>query len=259
MQNPLPSSRLHVVVPVLLCLLLAVGCQSTRKPAEASARGNVDTAGWETPAAAHPDQAEMEEIRRRNQELSARVSDLSEKVKEMQEAESASAALPVAPAEPRVPAAASRVAVSSADADRLAAAVRKAGISDLEVSVSDRGETLVLLPGSLAFRAGSADLMKSARTRLKRLAEVLRATSPGVSLRIEGHTDSDPIRKSHWESNHQLSGARASAVAKYFVRSLGWSDARTSARGYGADRPVATNSTREGKARNRRIEIVLVP
>ena len=268
MPNPQRESRFRVVLPVLLCLLATVACQSTPEPVEAPARGDIDTAGWETPPAVPPvsaaNQAEMEEIRRKNQDLSDQVKVLSAKMIELnaREAAPAPAPDPVAPPEPRPVAGTARVdaaAEAAIDARRLEAAIRQAGISDLDVSVSADGETFVRLPGSLSFRAGSADLMKPARTRLARLVEVLRATYPAVGLRIEGHTDSDPIRKSNWEDNHHLSSARAGAVSKFFVRTLGWSDANVSSRGYGADDPVATNSTREGKAQNRRIEIVLVP
>jgi chemotaxis protein MotB len=255
MQKPPRDSRLLVLFPVLLCLLATVACQSTPEPAEPPARADVAT--WETPTPAGASQAEMEAIRQKNRDLAKSVDEIRRKMDEFKNREPA----PVAPpAEPRpTPAAVPAEIDPEIDAARLAAAIRQAGIADLEVTASRTGETLVRLSGSLAFRAGSADLMRPARTRLSRLAEVLEKTYPGVRLRVEGHTDSDPIRKSKWESNQQLSAARAGAVSQFFVGTLGWPDAQISSRGFGADVPVATNSTREGKAQNRRIEIVLVP
>ena len=100
--------------------------------------------------------------------------------------------------------------------------------------------------------------MKGAKERLAALSPVLRSVCPDVRLRFDGHTDSDPIRKSKWSSNQELSEARASAVAAHFTSALGWAPSSISIRGFGAERPITTNSTRAGKARNRRVEIVLL-
>jgi chemotaxis protein MotB len=75
---------------------------------------------------------------------------------------------------------------------------------------------------------------------------------------VEGHTDSDPIKKSKWESNAALSAARAQAVAACLVKECDFPGDAVSTTGYGSTRPITDNDTREAKARNRRIELVLV-
>jgi chemotaxis protein MotB len=90
---------------------------------------------------------------------------------------------------------------------------------------------------------------------LDKLGDVLSAerTHPVV---VEGHTDSEPIATSQFPSNWELSGARASAVIRTFV-SDGVSRGRVSGALYGSENPTATNSTPEGRSRNRRVDVIL--
>ena len=90
------------------------------------------------------------------------------------------------------------------------------------------------------------------------LCSVLLREYPDARVRAEGHTDSDPIRKSAWRDNLELSEARARAVASFMVGRGGLPRDHVESVGYGERRPVAANTTREGKARNRRVEIVLL-
>jgi chemotaxis protein MotB len=75
-------------------------------------------------------------------------------------------------------------------------------------------------------------------------------------VRVVGHTDSQPIRTAQYPSNWQLSGARAAAVVQNFAAD-GVLAQRMSLSGYAAERPAATNSTAQGRARNRRVDVVL--
>jgi flagellar motor protein MotB len=251
--------RLPIAVLLVTVLLLAA-CQSTPGAADPADKGDVDTRGWETPNAtpaadSSSHQREMEEFRRQNKELRKQVAQLSDKVEEMKDA------APPEPAPQAEPEEAAPVAPETvnASAETLYRAMKNDGLSDLEVTQDEAGHPVVILPGSISFRAGQADLMATARARLARLAGIIQRLYPDVTLRIEGHTDSDPIRKSKWESNQVLSQARAAAVGKHLVAVVGWPDRQLETRGFGADKPIATNATREGKARNRRVEIVLVP
>lgn len=90
-----------------------------------------------------------------------------------------------------------------------------------------------------------------------RLAEVLRSI-PDRSFQVEGHTDNVPIRTKQYPSNWELAAARALTVVKTMVES-GMPPERVSAASYGEHRPAAPNDTEEGRAQNRRIEIVVVP
>jgi chemotaxis protein MotB len=75
---------------------------------------------------------------------------------------------------------------------------------------------------------------------------------------IEGHTDNDPIKKSGWKSNWELSTARALSVLHY-LSEQSVNEPRLSAIGYGEYRPVASNDIKDGRQKNRRVEIVILP
>ncbi|MFQ5843549.1 MAG: flagellar motor protein MotB [Planctomycetota bacterium] len=126
------------------------------------------------------------------------------------------------------------------------------------VSVQDRGDgvSAIILASDLTFSSGRADLSKKAMTTLGRLAKVLKETSGIDEVRVEGHTDSDPIRKSGWKSNEALSLARAENVRRYLV-ARGVQTSLLKVEGLGAARPVAGNDTKANKARNRRVEIIV--
>ena len=147
-------------------------------------------------------------------------------------------------------------AMPAATVDGRAIADQLDGVEGVKVSTRPDGATIVL-SSDVNFRSGQADLSKAAEGALKRVANVLQ-TSGGVNrIRIEGHTDSDPIRRSGWSSNEELSRARAERV-QAFLLNQGVSADMLQVAGYGAERPVAPNSTGEGKAANRRVEIIVV-
>lgn len=107
------------------------------------------------------------------------------------------------------------------------------------------------IAGNLLFDSGSATLKPTARQTLDGIASEIRSKYRGASIRVEGHTDSDPIRRSKWKTNDALSQARADAVAKYLA-TKGIPASRIEAMGYGSSRPKAT------KAASRRVDIVVL-
>jgi chemotaxis protein MotB len=125
----------------------------------------------------------------------------------------------------------------------------------LTVTPSREG-IIISLSGSLLFDSGRADLRPEGVQVLKVLGEELRKMPNDV--RVEGHTDNVPIHTALYASNWELSAARAVAVARYLSEVAGVAPGRLSAVGYGEFRPVADNSTREGRARNRRADIVIL-
>jgi chemotaxis protein MotB len=131
------------------------------------------------------------------------------------------------------------------------------GIGGVEVEQGTRGEITVRVPGDVLFASGKVDLKSSAKTTLAQVARVLKSDYAGKNVRVEGHSDSDPIKKSKWKDNLELSSQRAMAVARY-LSSQGVGAKRVSAVGRGEHHPRASNSTRAGKAQNRRVEIVVV-
>src|SRR5580658_5083985 len=106
------------------------------------------------------------------------------------------------------------------------------------------------------YESGSANLRPSAKDAIDRLATVLKARTE--SLRIEGHTDNVPIHTGRFESNWELSTARASDLIKVFVERYAFEPRRLSAAGYAEFHPVASNATPDGRARNRRVDIVIL-
>jgi outer membrane protein OmpA-like peptidoglycan-associated protein len=145
---------------------------------------------------------------------------------------------------------------------------RKAAASDLRAAASeqkaadatdalarfaakeDERGTVITLSGSVLFQSNDAELLPASLTRLDQVADAL--VSQGRSVVVEGYTDS----KGSASSNMTLSRLRAESVRRYLV-SRGLPRERIESRGMGADRPVAANSTTEGRANNRRVEIVL--
>lgn len=136
---------------------------------------------------------------------------------------------------------------------------RQQQLEDIQgVSVTQGTETInVRVPGDILFASGQASLKPASRNTLQQVARILQRDYANNTIRIEGHTDSDPIRKSDWRDNYHLSEARAIAVRDYLA-SQGVSRARMSIVAMGPDSPVASNSTSAGKAQNRRVEIVVV-
>ncbi len=125
----------------------------------------------------------------------------------------------------------------------------------VELKVSREG-LIVSLREIGFYESASADLRPSAKDAIDRLAAVLKARTE--SLRIEGHTDNVPIHTGRYRSNWELSTARASDLIKVFVERYAFEPRRLSAAGYAEFHPVAPNTTPDGRARNRRVDIVIL-
>ena len=125
----------------------------------------------------------------------------------------------------------------------------------LEIAVDGRGLVLSL-PEQATFPLGTADVTPAARELITRLADKI-VQLPNL-IRVEGHTDDVPIRTARYASNWELSTARASAVVALLIGSVGIDPARLSAAGYGEFHPRVPNSSPENRARNRRIDLVVM-
>lgn len=126
-----------------------------------------------------------------------------------------------------------------------------------EIHENADGGATIILASDITFRPGRADLNRSAEATLSRVVRALKETDGVRSVRIEGHTDSDPIRKSGWSDNKELSLARAKRVRMYLVAN-GINEEVLEVEGRGASVPVESNATKAGKAKNRRVEIILM-
>ncbi len=113
------------------------------------------------------------------------------------------------------------------------------------------GVITVRVPGDVLFEPGKIDLKSSSKKTLDQIAAVLKKEYAGKTIRVEGYTDTDPISKSKWTDNLDLSLERAAAVHR-FLQSKGLSGNRMYAAGFGEFRPRST------KDKSRRVEIVVL-
>lgn len=122
-----------------------------------------------------------------------------------------------------------------------------------------KGTVTVTLENSILFDSGKAALKQATISELDHIRSVLRdGRYAGKPIDVVGHTDTDPIRKTKdkWKDNLELSAQRALSVARYLI-GKGIADEDIRAVGCGASRPVDSNATSAGKAKNRRVEIVV--
>ncbi|MBM4282526.1 MAG: endoflagellar motor protein [Deltaproteobacteria bacterium] len=126
----------------------------------------------------------------------------------------------------------------------------------LNVKIID-GRMVVALASDILFPSASAALSKEGRAAIDEVAVVL-ASIPDRRFQVEGHTDDLPIKTAQFPSNWELAAARALTVTRAMV-DAGLPEARVSAASYGAAKPAVTSATPEGRAQNRRIEVVVVP
>ncbi|MGQ9659003.1 MAG: flagellar motor protein MotD [Thermochromatium sp.] len=114
----------------------------------------------------------------------------------------------------------------------------------------------VSINSNLLFSSGSATLNPAARPTLIRIAQLIRRRN--VRIHVEGHTDNLPINNTIYPSNWELSSGRAATVVNLFAQN-GVDPERMVAIGYGQFQPVASNATEAGRARNRRVSVILLP
>lgn len=131
-------------------------------------------------------------------------------------------------------------------------------LADMGIGVGLRGNDLVIsVPSAITFASGSADLTGPGQNAVRAVANVLRSDYPNSEFWIEGHTDSQQPSRSGFDSNRELSLARAMEVLTFLVDECGVPDANCIVAGHGEYTPVADNATPEGMASNRRVEIVV--
>ena len=133
----------------------------------------------------------------------------------------------------------------------------KSEIAQGQVTISElKGKLTVNMEAAILFDSGKADVKPDGIAILLKMVPTLKEVKD-KSIRIEGHTDNVPIKSAQFPSNWELSAARAINVAK-FLQQQGLDPANLSAAAFSEFKPVADNATKEGRAKNRRIEITLV-
>jgi chemotaxis protein MotB len=143
------------------------------------------------------------------------------------------------------------------DAQKVMEQINQDFKADMSIKVikSDRG-VVIRLNDTMLFDAGSAIIKPEAMTTLSQLALSLNKFQNPIL--IEGHTDSMPISSVKYPSNWELSTARATNIIKYLIGNHHFPPSRLSAVGYGEYMPVEKNDTPQGRAKNRRVDIIIL-
>ena len=110
------------------------------------------------------------------------------------------------------------------------------------------------LNGSILFESGSAQIKNDSKIFLQKIAQILTKYKYCI-IEIEGHTDNVPMHSARYENNRELSSERARSVYEFIVEQEDFIDSNMKIAGYGESRPIASNSTEEGRAKNRRVTI----
>jgi chemotaxis protein MotB len=126
---------------------------------------------------------------------------------------------------------------------------------EIELSVTPEGFVISLKELGF-FDSGQAALLPGAADKIKRIAKILSARK--LELRVEGHSDNQPIHNAQFNSNWELSTARAMSVLTILVDEAGFDPKKVSVAGYGQFRPVADDATPEGRRMNRRVDLVVL-
>lgn len=118
---------------------------------------------------------------------------------------------------------------------------------------------VIQLQEKILFDSGMAEIKPSGENALLTISNYLKER-PDAMLRVDGHTDNDPILKTKhlWDSNHHLSAARALAVFHFLTKKQGIDQTKIHVSGFGANRSVSENESKEGKKKNRRVEFLIV-
>lgn len=186
-----------------------------------------------------------------SQERDARsnaVAELEQARAQIQDLEARNAALASRPAAPAA-------APSGGDVNETLARLKRNGIDAYQTA---DGNISIVLPADINFAAGSKDLTPAGRKSVEQVAREINGQFSGYTVRIEGHTDGDPIRKSKFTDNWELGSERALTVLRQLQSAHKVAPERLVAATRGETFPVADNKSDKGKARNRRVEVVVI-
>lgn len=127
----------------------------------------------------------------------------------------------------------------------------------VKVDITKRGLVITFVDEVL-FDSGKAVLKEEALPILDKVVSVIKEKVSARNIGIEGHTDNQPIKRSGWKSNWELSTARATTVLHY-LEDAGINPTKLQATGFGEYSPVTSNKTKKGRKQNRRVEVVILP
>ena len=141
---------------------------------------------------------------------------------------------------------------------KIEAAAKKLGLDKkLSFDLQERGLVVRVVSDNVLFKSGDANLQPDGEKVLALIGEVLKSVDN--PLWIEGNTDDRPVAAgSVYKSNYGLSTLRAESVLLYLAQTVGLDETRMRPTGWGSTHPISTNASEEGRAKNRRVEIVVV-
>lgn len=134
---------------------------------------------------------------------------------------------------------------------------KEGSIDGINTKIDERGLEITLVD-SLFFTSGSAEIKTSAYSSLNKISRIIKRDFYDHPIRIEGHTDNLPIKSYQFPSNWELSSARAANVVRYIIRESSMPSNRFAAIGYADNKPLAANTTKNGRQKNRRVEIIIL-
>ena len=136
--------------------------------------------------------------------------------------------------------------------------IKEKGLSPrLQTELTEQGLLVTITEGVL-FQSGTAEVVGESKKIATELSNLL-VSDPPRQIVIEGHTDNHPIHTATYPSNWELSSARAINFMKVLLENEKLDPTKFSATGYGEFQPVDTNATAEGRAKNRRVEVLILP
>lgn len=129
---------------------------------------------------------------------------------------------------------------------------------ELETSIdTEKGLIIRINKSDILFEPGSAELTPRAKILLDKIGATIKQKFKIHLLKVEGHTDSQPFSNAIYPSNWELSAARAGSIARFFIKTHKFDPAYFTIVGHADTRPIAENDTAVGRAKNRRVEIVV--
>jgi len=137
-------------------------------------------------------------------------------------------------------------------------AVGQLELPDLEPRF-DGAVVRIDVPAERLFDEGTANLLPGGVALLTQIAKEVERVYPGHFMGIEGHLDSEPLQNATWSSPHQLTVARAAAVFDFLTTRTPLEEGQLFIVAHGANHPLVSNATASGRARNRRVELVVYP
>ncbi len=142
--------------------------------------------------------------------------------------------------------------------DGIARTLRDLTSGGLSAYQTADGNISIVLASDVTFSPGSKDLSAEGRKAVDTVATEIKSRFPGFTIRVEGHTDADPIRKSPFKDNWELGAERALTVSRYLEQKHGLDGTRLVPSSRGQTLPVAENKSDAGKSKNRRVEVIVV-